>query len=201
MKPENLIPISELNEEQLKTLFKSNPVFANNVRAFTTNNECEFLWEDFDNVFDCFKVRYEVEFGPWTNTKFRVMDMDSVQEMKDFLEAVEEIVARGHLNDTVLRFTNHALELCKKYLEDDYDDDSEEIDDRLAEEMKDTITTVCVNMEAEIRRYLRCAGDMMENDAYILQNIENFAECHANLFVDSESEDGKVYRISEIKSM
>jgi len=201
MKPENLIPISELNEAELKTLFKSNPVFANNVRGFVSDNECEFLWEDFDKAFNALHVRYEVEFGPWTNTKFRVMDMDEVSDMKDFLEAVEEIVKNGHLNETVLRFTSHALDLCNKYLEDDFDGDSDEVDDRLAEEMKDTITTVCVNMEAEIRRYLRCAGDMLENDKYIVQHVEDFAECHANLFVDSESEDGKVYNISEIKSM
>ena len=201
MKPENLIPISELNEEQLKTLFKVNPKFANNVRGFVSDRECELIWEDFGRSFDSLKVRYEVEFGPWTNTKFRVMDMDSVQDMKDFLEAVEEIIGKGHLNKTVLRFTNHALTLCNKYLEDDFDDDSEEVNDRLAEEMKDTIHTVCVNMEAEIRRYLRCVGDMLENDDYILQDVENFAEWREDLFVDSESEDGKVYRISEIESM
>lgn len=200
MNPQDLIPIDKLPLPFLEELFDKNERFQWKVREFVEQEETFELNNELYNAFN--GVNIECEYGPFTNTVFRFNNAGSSTEAnknillasKDFVNVVPDAPSSlGEIIDDALQTIEQIEEKENNYtgIEEDDDKNEKEIDSLEAK-----VNEIIGYIEKEIKRLLRCVGEMLENDGYIKSFIAAYADAH-NVYYNDEEKD--LFVISRIK--
>ena len=197
MNPQDLIPIDELPLPFLEELFDKNERFQYKVREFVEQEE---TFELNNELYEAFNgVNIECEYGPFTNTVFRFNNAGSSTEAnKNILLASKHFVnvmpcapsSLGEIIDDALQLIEKIEDKETNYtgIEEDDDKNEKEIDILEAK-----VNEIIDYIENEIKRFLRCVGEMLENDGYIKSFISAYADCH-NVYYNDEEKDLFVIR-------
>lgn len=197
MNPQDLIPIDELPLPFLEELFDKNERFQYKVREFVEQEE---TFELNNELYEAFNgVNIECEYGPFTNTVFRFNNAGSSTEAnkkillasKDFVNVVPDAPSSlGEIIDDALQTIEQIEDKENNYtgIEEDDDKNEKEIDSLEAK-----VNEIIDYIEKEIKRFLRCVGEMLENDGYIKSFIAAYADAH-NVYYNDEEKDLFVIR-------